>query len=178
MFSLWRTNFLSLSLDFHHLRENNNTSTVVSLSIKSGKILRFEYTHLSKSQIISLLLSSKWFKITVFADKTNGAEGIIASATATMTSALPPTTKRLYVYVCIYRDETSFIINFLSLISLFFSENQRLSIRTRTKTPIWLITFGDDYTKGSHVLWCGSVRMRKSIWFHQSFCIGQKPLSL
>ena len=108
-------------------------------------------------------------------DKTNGAEGTIASAAATMTSALPPTTKRLYVYVCIYRDETSFIINFLSLISLFFSENQRLSIRTRTKTPIWLITlFGDDYSGAIHVLWCGSVRMRKLIYgFKRAFVFGK-----
>ena len=157
MFSLWRSNFLSLSLDFHHWRENNNTSTVVSLSIKSGKILRFEYTHLSQSQIISLLLSSKWFKITVFADKTNGAEGTIASATATMTSALPPATKRLCVYVCICRDDTSFIIiNFLSLSSLFFS---RKTISTtfnsnENKNPNQqLITFdNDDDTKGSHAL--------------------------
>ena len=152
MFSpLWRTNFLSsLSLGFPRWRENKE-------SLSQSKVERFwdlnTHTSLSIANLISLLLSSKWFKITVFADKTNGAEGTIASATATMTSALPPATKRLCVYVCICGDDTSFIIiNFLSLVSLFFSENQqRLSIRTRTKTPIssWLHSIMTTTPKGA-----------------------------
>jgi len=75
---------------------------------------------------------------TVFADKTNGAEGIIASAaTATMTSALPPATKRLYVYLYRERErerETSFIINFLSRLSLFLGKPDTFNSNENAKT--------------------------------------------